>query len=137
VLFLHLGTCSNAKQPLLQFQCPQAGLQCRWAQFDNIKVFYHPVSLAPQVVPGAVHAWAFYIARPGKSESECIKWYQEGIKISSVGPDGRWGECRALVVPPGARVRIAYPYGQHSRTHEIQFPSPGIETTVPTTVLSY
>jgi hypothetical protein len=83
-----------------------------------------------------VHAWAFYIARPGKSESECIKWRQEGIKISSAGPNGEWGECRALVVPLGARVRIAYPYRGRERTHEIQFPAPGIETTVPTTVLS-
>jgi hypothetical protein len=92
------------------------------------------VSFAPSV-PSAVHAWAFYIARPGASESQCINWEQEGIKIQALGSSGCWGKCTGLVVAPGARVRIAYPHGKEERIHEIQFPTPE-ERTVPTTVLS-
>src|SRR5215471_18284554 len=89
VLFSALGTYSISKWPLLQFQCPKPGVPCQWTQFDNIKVFYHPVSYAPKH-PDLVQAWAFYIARPGASESQCIKWAQEGINITTRAPNGKW-----------------------------------------------
>lgn len=66
--------------------------------------------------------WNFYIARPGASASECIDWVKEGIKIAVRGPAGQWGECTGLVVTPGTRVRIYYPFRHERRTQEIIFP---------------
>jgi len=123
---------SNSKWPLLQTQCPKVGLACHAVIFDNIKVFFHPVTFGPKAP--RVDAWAFYIARPGASESQCIKWASEGIKILACGADGIWSECLALVVAPGARVRFKYRYDHEDCLHEIQFPGP-FDAKVATTII--
>ena len=79
--------------------------------------------------------WNFYIGRPGTSASQCIDWAAEGIKIEACGPSGNWGKCMALMVTPGARVRITYPFGFGQRTREIVFPSN--DPSVPTIYLEH
>jgi hypothetical protein len=77
-----------------------------------------------------MNTWNFYIARPGAPARECIRWASEDIDIVACGMDGRWGECRMLLVPPGTRVRISYNFQCERRTREIVFPAndPSIPT---------
>src|SRR5215469_14192116 len=42
-----LATYSICKQPLPQGQCPKEGVPCSVAEFDNLKVFYRPVTFTP------------------------------------------------------------------------------------------
>ena len=102
-------------------------------EFDNIKVFYHPTY--PDHLRSSGDTWNFYIGRPGTPASQCIDWAAEGIKIDAYGPSGQWGECRMLIVTPGARVRITYPFGDGQRTHEIVFPF--TDPSMPTTYLEH
>ena len=81
-------------------------------------MFYH-LTLPDHLRYEGGDSWTFYIGRPGTSASQCIDWTKEGIRIEAYGPNYRWGECRVLIVTPGARVRITYPFGYGKRTHEI------------------
>jgi hypothetical protein len=104
-----------------QFKCPKENTPCKAVEFDNVKVFYHPTEPNHASHPGST--WNFYIARPGASTRECIDWVADGVEIVAYGPDGHWGECRILTVPPGTRVRISYPFQQRRHTREIVFPT--------------
>ena len=113
---------SDSNHPwLLQFQCPKRDIQCKSVEFNNIKVFYHP--MWPDHLPPVGDIWNFYIARPGTSPRKCIDWATKGINIVEYGLDGRWGECRMLSVTPGAQVHIYYTFQHQQHTREIVFPS--------------
>jgi len=59
---------------------PQDGVLCKTVEFDNIKVFYHPMRPYPQTGEG----WNFCIARPGASPRECIVGSQKSLTFKPV-----------------------------------------------------
>jgi hypothetical protein len=67
---------------------------------------------------------AFYIAKAGAPPDQCIQgWRKQGIFIEALGFDGRWGECRYLVVPAGTRIRITYQHEGDERVEVVVFPA--------------
>ena len=83
--------------------------------------------------PRVGDGWYFYIARPGASTHQCIDWASERISIEICGMDGRWLECKLLMVQSHARIRISYTFKRKQCMREIVFPN--AHPSVPTLYL--
>jgi len=64
----------------------------------------------------------FYIGRPGCQPNECFDWKKENIAVTAFGSNEEWGECRVLIAPGGAQVRVNYEFDGSTRTKELVFP---------------